>query len=996
MAAHSFYTFGTLLKRHRDAAGLTQAELADRAMVGVRTISDLERGVSKSPYPSTIRRLSRALSLPAVDGAEFAASARRPRTRSSQGTRPGVEGSFLGAIPTTRIVSRGEEVGRVLDALEAAESGSGRLVLLSGEPGIGKTRLAQEASVHARERGFLVATGRCYEAQSSIPYYPFLDALGALYGEAPARVRNAVSERWPYVARLLPDHFPSWDGPQYDGREESLRLQRSVTGFLREVSGEIPVAILFDDLHCADEASLNLLAHLASHTRGDRVMLVGAYRDVEVGPGHAFWRIVRELGREEIVESIEVRRLGWEDTAVLMSDRLDGSEVSAGFVDLVHHHADGNPFFTVEILKDLIERGELSHREGYWTREEIGHLTAPKTVSEAISERVSRLGSGTQRALEEASVLGDEFDVDGLMAITGIDERGVETVLEEAEASGLVQAVRDRYAFNHALTQQTLYASLSSVRRRRLHRSAAENLEKLPDQIRQKRAAEISRHFLQGSSPGRALPYALLAGVEAEAAFAPIEAEQQYRAALELATQIGHQDLIVEALERLGGLLATTVRYEEALSVLEEASGHHRARKASESASRVEATIALTHFRRGTEDEGTARLTAHLFSLDRPDTSDGTRREMAALYCALARFHFAGSRFAECSEAAARAASLSREFGDTRSLADAEMIRGSALLWLDTRDEGLWVLERAAALAEATGALETLSTTLSFLHWACILRGRYGRGQRHGERGAQIAERLGDTDALALHTSQIGLGHFYRGDWRQAQAYLARGVELTRGRSPSLFSSIPMVCLGTLRMAQGEWEEAEQILSCASEAREAQGPEFRCYVQTLLAQLDVFRGYPGAALARLEPYASSPARIRDPLTLTVLATACDDTGQLAEAEEIVNLAVTRADLMQNLVVGLEASRVHARILAANGHLEQANVTLEESLSKARSMPCPYAEGKVLRDLGTLLGAEREKASERLSSALGIFRRLGAWEEVRETERALRATGIASV
>jgi hypothetical protein len=100
--------------------------------------------------------------------------------------------------------------------------------------------------------------------------------------------------------------------------------------------------------------------------------------------------------------------------------------------------------------------------------------------------------------------------------------------------------------------------------------------------------------------------------------------------------------------------------------------------------------------------------------------------------------------------------------------------------------------------------------------------------------------------------------------------------------------------------------------------------------------------------------------------------------------------------MQNLVVGLEASRVHARILAANGHLEQANVTLEESLSKARSMPCPYAEGKVLRDLGTLLGAEREKASERLSSALGIFRRLGAWEEVRETERALRATGIASV
>jgi tetratricopeptide (TPR) repeat protein/transcriptional regulator with XRE-family HTH domain len=994
MAVQRYDTFASLLKRHRNAAGLTQEELAGRAGIGARTISNLERGINKAPYPSTVRRLADALGLSGEVRTKLAASARSPVEQPSRGQRTAIKGGFLGAMPTARLVARGKELGKIVDAAEVTEGGSGRLVLLAGEPGIGKTRLAQEASVHAWKRRFVVACGRCYDAQSGVPFYPFLDALSTLYEEAPPAISNAIPERWPYLARLLPDQFPSRHLAFSESQEESQRLLRAVTGFVRDVCAERPVALLLDDLHCADGASLDLLAYLSRHTRGDRMLLVGTYRDVEVGRGHPLRRAVRVLESEQLVEKVVLGRLGPEETAALMCDKLDKAEVSEEFAGLVYGHTEGNPFFTVEVLKTLIERGDLSRWEGHWVRKEIEDLTTPESVSEVISERVSRLQPATQRVLEEASVLGEAFSFEDLMSVVGLGERQAEEALEEAEAYGLVRTTRDRYAFDHALTQQSIYAGLSPARRKRLHNSAGEGLRKLTEKVRHKRAAEISRHFMEGGSPERALPYALLAGDEAAAVFAHGEAELHYRFALDLTEEMGDEHMAAEALEKLGGLLATTVRYDEALSVLERASGIHRARNATEATSRVEARIAQTHFRRGSKDEGVVRLSAYLSSLDKPGALEGARRGMAALYCALARLYWARTQFAESRDAAKRAASLSRELGDARSLADAEMVRGSALLWLDASDEGMEVLAEAAALAERAEALDTLSTALSFLHWAYVLRGEFDRGRECGERGAAVADKAGDTDALALHTSNIGLGLFYLGDWREAQVYLECGAELARSRPPSFFSGIPLACLGTLRLAEGAWEDAARCLSEAFVAHDVQSPEFRGYVQTLLAQLDLLRGRPAEALARLEPYASYLPSIRDAPTLSVLAEAYADTGEAARAEEAVDLALMRADLMRNRVAGLEASRIRAKILTKGGRREEAIVALEEALSGARSMPYPYAEGKILREYGILYIRESkpERARERLSAALGIFVRLGAKKYAEQTGRTLQKLG----
>lgn len=994
------YTFAYLLKRHRDAAGLTQEELAKRAKLGARTISNLERGINKAPYSSTVRRLAEALELSVGASNELAASARQPVEHPSRNDQAVPKGGFLGAMPTTRLVAREEELKRILDALEASEGGSGRLVLLAGEPGIGKTRLAQEASIHAWGRRFVVAAGRCYETQSGVPFYPFLDALCTLYDQAPPAMREAIPQRWPYLTRLLPDHFPSRSLTSSESQEESQRLLRAVTGFVREVSSESSVAILLDDLHLMDGASVDLLAHLSRHTREERVLLLGTYRDVEVGRAHPLRQAGRELEREQLVEKIVVRRLEREATAMLMSDRLDGAEVSKEFVALVHKCTEGNPFFIVEVLKALIERGDLARWEGRWVRTEIEDLATPESVSEAISERVSRLRPRTREVLEGASVLGQVFGFEDLMAVVRLDEDEAEGAIEEAEASGIVRTAVDDYTFDHALTQQTLYATLSPARRRRLHRFAGEGLEKLGDPVRQKRAAEISRHFVQGGSPARALPYALLAGDEAGAVFAHGDAERHYRSALELAERVGDGSAASQALEKLGSVLATTVRYDEALAALERAAQIHRARNDPEAAGRVEASIAQTHFRRGTHDEGASRLASHLESLDKPGASEGVRISLAALYGALARLHYARSRFAECRDAAERGVGLSRAVGDIGLFAQAQMMRGTALLWLDAPDEGVTTLEEAVLLAERSGTLDALSIALLPLYLAYLVRGEFERSRECGERGAAIAEKTGDTDLLAMHTTNLGLQRFYLGDWREAREYLECAVGLARSTQLSYFSSLPPAYLGVFRKAEGAWEEATRCLSEAAVlAQQAGNQEVLRYAESRLAELDVLRGCSAEAIARLEPLTNLSGLTwwYDVSSLSVLAEAYAKTGNAARAEEVVHLALVRARRMQNRVDGVEALRVRGKILSVGGRRKEATAALEQALSWARSMPYPYAEAKLWYEYAMLHVREGDpgRARKLLSEALEIFDRLGARKDVEETGRTLRKLGRAS-
>ena len=460
-------------------------------------------------------------------------------------------GGFLGALPSTEFVAREAELKRVLAAADAVAAGSGRLVMISGEPGVGKTRLAQEAMLTVRNRRFLVATGRCYDRQMSVPFYPFIDVLASVYGSGPAAVRAAVAGRWPHLYRLLPDFSAGAAPAVASTQEEQQRLFRAVGGFLQAVSAEVPVAIFLDDLHVADGPSLDLLQHLARNSRGSRILIVGTYRDVEVGPHHPLEGALRELGREELIDRVPLGRFEPGGTSKLIAAALGDRCAPPELVGVVHRQAEGNPFFTQQLVRFLVERGDLYQADGRWVQRPTVGVAIPESVKAVIGQRMARLDARTQELLREASVLGQAFRFDTLAVLTGRTEEEIETSLEEARGAGLVaETQQDGYAFDHLLTQQALYADLPAHRRRRLHLAAAEALERLPEKARTLLSSELAWHFVEAAQEDRAIPYALAAGDRATSVFACREAHGQYGAALEMARRVGNVQGEVGALTR--------------------------------------------------------------------------------------------------------------------------------------------------------------------------------------------------------------------------------------------------------------------------------------------------------------------------------------------------------------------------------------------------------------------------------------------------------------
>jgi predicted ATPase/DNA-binding XRE family transcriptional regulator len=457
----SLLAFGPLLKRHRRAARLTQAQLAERAGFSVVYVSMLERG-ARAPQRTTVALFADALALAPTERVALETAAQLPpanlprdrRAEQAGAARSLPIGGFLGAVPTGALVGRARELATIALALDVVTNGQGRLLMLVGEPGVGKTRLAQEITLKAREQGFRVVTGRCYEPQQPVAYSPFLEALALAVAGADAAVQAQVSQQWPEVARLLPDRVASAPAAavQLDDRSAQQRLFWQVSGFLGALAEQEPLALLLDDLQWADSASLDLLAHLARHTRERRLLLVGTARAVEAQRQPPLAAALSDLRRDELLEQIAVRRLAEEETSALIGATLrraipvefGGGEsgdmtVAPPLAQLIYARSEGNAFFTRQLARALQEQGDLAFAEGQWRLSAdtaAPAMHAPESVRAVIGQRLGRLSALTQDVLREASVLGQVFAFDDLQGMSQRGEQEVEEALAEAVGGG--------------------------------------------------------------------------------------------------------------------------------------------------------------------------------------------------------------------------------------------------------------------------------------------------------------------------------------------------------------------------------------------------------------------------------------------------------------------------------------------------------------------------------------------------------------------------------
>jgi tetratricopeptide (TPR) repeat protein len=765
----------------------------------------------------------------------------------------------------------------------------------------------------------------------------------------------------------------------------------AVTRFLEALTGLAPLALAFDDLHWADGSSLKLLTHLAHHTRALPVLLLGTYRDVEVGRQHPLERALRDLQRAELAERIPVRRLDRANTEALIQMALGENRVSAALAHVLYDRTEGNPFFLQQVVRSLVEQGEIDRHDGHWVWRRTREPEVPESIRSVIGHRLARLTAETQEVLHQASVLGQTFAFDELQRLSDRSEEELDAALIEAASAGLVaEGEREVYAFDHALTQQTLYGELSARRKRMLHRSAGQALEGLAERQRQGRVAELAWHFLRGDDLDKALTYSLLAGDAAAAAVGYAEAERHYAVAGELAGELEDGPRVAKAQEKRGGVLGWGGRLDEAISVLEQAADGYHTLGDREGEARVVAELGFQHFMHGTSDASIDRIREMLALVG----VNGAPETLAKLSLSEQWYSWSKLRCTDALASAERGLEAARRTNDPRLLGMALVMVATPTRAMGQPDEAISLLQEAVALTEARGDVLYAMWAAEILGETYWYAGELELAMLQFERAFSLDQRLENDGQMAQAQAHIATMLFYLGRWEEAERQYQRALDLVPRAGVSWDTWSTLAHFGRFYVAAGRWEEAEHVLTEAlTRTGQFDDLQWRYLALCSLAELDLFRGHPERALNWLEPIREHPGGDPGPeFDWSILGWTLLDLGRIDEAAAIAyrGLHPTNGSLQRLFVPAwLELS---GTVAGDQEQWEDATRELEEGLAEARGMGMPYDEGSILYRLGLLHARrdEREKARTLLEAGLAIFQRLGARPYQVRTEHALAA------
>jgi DNA-binding SARP family transcriptional activator len=511
-----------------------QADALRVCEAGRRMLAE-ELGIDPSP---ALRELERAI----LDHDPSLGSVRPPAPAAASG-----------------LVGRDGQLEVLRMKLGEAVAGRGQVVLIGGEPGIGKTRLAQALAAGAEQAGATVVWGTAHDGDGAPAFWPWVQILRRLIETGDSgTVRDALGADAGQLAQIVPEVAGAGPAPVADPDLARFRLYDAVTRFLLRLSRHTPLAVILDDVHWADVPSLQLLSFLAAALEDDRILVVATYREAEVATTPALAAALAALTRRPAVTRLRLEGLSEADVRRLVTE-LTPEPPGGDVVSALHRRTGGNPFFVVELARLYAETHSLD--------------AVPPTVRDVVRHNASRLSDPARDVLAGAAVLGQEFDLDVLAEVADLDVERALALAEEAVALGIVveTSVPGRLRFSHALTRDTVYEELSALRRARLHGRAGTVLELRRHAGGPELVAQIAHHFLQASALGfvaEAIEYAEAAAAGALAGLAFEQAERHLRSALGLVPRVPagaeRSRLELRLRMQLASLLFTTKGYSDA------------------------------------------------------------------------------------------------------------------------------------------------------------------------------------------------------------------------------------------------------------------------------------------------------------------------------------------------------------------------------------------------------------------------------------------------
>jgi tetratricopeptide (TPR) repeat protein len=908
------------------------------------------------------------------------------------------------------LVDRVEEMNVLKEAVYRAVHGEGGLVFIHGEAGIGKTRLVRELGAYAQSRGVQVLYGRCpalFRMDGVPPYIIWKEVikdyletcnpeqLYRVIGYYPAEVAKLVPELSQKL-RSIPQSLP------ISPEQEQNRLFEAVSQFIMNISRETPLLVVLDDLQWTDPSSLLLLHYLARGVQKTPLLLLGAYRSTDIDSKHPLTPVLAELNRERLPQSVSLKRMSLEDISEIIRQILEQDDIPAELCKAIYEKTRGNPFFAEEVIKSLKEEEIIYRERDRWGFKETSEFEFPETVKNVVKARISRLDEDCQNVLAMASFVGNDFTLEALRGITGIEESKLLEIMDKLLKTGLIKhrVVRgeDWCSFADIIVRDVEYEEVGTFRRKKLHSIVGSTLERVYAKKIDDHFGELALHFLEAGDKDKALDYFLKAGEKAQKVYAHNEAFSYLQRALELLEEKeASPEQKVSVIERLGDLKAWMGETDACLEYWSKSLTLWNQRGNRKEIAELHVKMAnLLWDAIGDKEKASEHHSAALQILEKEPES----AELARLYENISHMLWRTGETAKASPFVHKALELAEKLGDAETLAECyndlagvtesveeagEYLKKglkiavennyveSALVlynnvglyyeWVGDSQKSVETLQKGLELGKRVG--ETISTSWigRTLAECYVNMGEMQNALVSADELLALGKRAKNTVGIAQATSLIGRIYQHLGEWDQSLQYLREGYATAKNTSEYLTIAEAAVCLGELFLEMEEYSEAEKYLNEGNSLYEKAGN----------TAWQVFFSLP--PLAKLYLKKGETEKAKEPI---------ERIHEYA-AREKIKAAFPKAEMLKGM------------LLREQKDWEQSGQHFENSLKECKSMSYQkwhvWQFAELLYEYGLMhlernQPGDKEKARDLLNQALEIFQKMGAKKDIEKVEAKL--------
>jgi len=895
------------------------------------------------------------------------------------------------------------------EAVYRAVHGEGGLVFIHGEAGIGKTRLIRELGAYAQSRGVQVLYGRCpalFRMDGVPPYIlwkevikDYLEActseqLYRVIGYYPAEVAKLVPELGQKL-RAVPQSFPISPG------QEQNRLFEAVSQFITNISRETPLLVVLDDLQWTDPSSLLLLHYLARGVQRTSLLLLGAYRSTDIDDKHPLSPVLTELNRERLPQSVSLKRMSLDDISEMTRQILEQDDVPTEFCKMVYEKTRGNPFFAEEVIKSLKEEEVIYREQNKWKIKEISRIEFPETVKSVLKTRFARLDEECQSVLTLASFVGNDFTLEAMCALTGIEEDRLLELMDRMLKTGLIKEREVRgegvCSFADILVRDVVYDEVSLLKRKKLHGVVGCALEKVYAKKIDEHFGELASHFLESGDKDKALDYFLKAGEKAQKVYANNEATSYFESALALLEEKeGELPEKRRILERLGDIKGLVGEHDACLKYWDEALLLWKQLEEKESVSRLYRKMANVLW----EDMGDIEKAKenHEKALKILE-AEHEKVELASLYEDMAHMYYRTGDIAKALSLANKALELAEKLNAYEVIASSCVSLGTVFNFAGDLKKARECHEKALKIAIDNGYMETALRAYNNLAIALPPEERE-QALEYYEKGYELAKKIGEINLQSWIGVSLVVRYFGMGNMAKAMALAEDSVALdTRaGNLPNLSLSkgalgIGLVFVGDLDKGERYLKEA---LSLAQKLKQWQQEEGSYW---FLGMLHFGKEEYHKALEFFEKanavYDKAGVEYEKMKDSYILIWTYVELGEIEKAENLLGKLRKFALEAKDKELTATADAVEGMLLRAQKRWEESLEFFERSLQElealnarrwnvyplARNVLYEYARVYLERNQE----GDRDKALDLLNQALEIFQKIGAKEDIERTK-----------